>query len=535
MKPYLESEVYVPSEGDPASLLWLIGEAPGYDETVERKPFVGRAGQLLDQVLSANGIQRSKCFITNLCHYRPKGNKFELLSGTFELQQGILELNDLRAKYKPNLIVCLGNAPLSYICERNGITAWRGSILESSGIKCIPTFHPAYTLRDPLGYPILLNDFARIAKERLTPNVPSIEWNFQYGKGIHSGIIDYYLNSPTLAVDIESVKESSEIICVGFARSNTEAISIAASSPHEREWIQRLLSCDAQKIFHFGTFDTTMLRMNGYEIKNYVHDTIIQAHILNPELPRDLGFLTSIYTNIPYYKSEGRSNIPSDTKGWTSKRNKEELYIYNCKDCCATYQVYEVQKEEIEADADFKRLYEYEMELVQCTNEIGMNGMLRDPIQFRTLKNQLEVKQQTLKAHMDIIVGMNVNSPKQVQHVLYNVFKLPKRTNRESGNLTSDNDALISLINVIKTKLNELKMPSAINEWKVRLAFVQLVIQLRGVEKLISSYINILISPDGRVRSLYKVAGTETGRLSCSKYVDGTGCNMQTIPRETAD
>jgi DNA polymerase len=531
MKPYLASDVYVPNEGDPSAKIWLVGEAPGYEEVMEHRPFCGKAGKMLDQVLAASGIERSECFITNLCHYRPIGNKFEALIDSDELKSGLLELFNLMQTHHPNVIVALGNAPLGYLTFKNGINAWRGSILESNGQKIIPTLHPAYILYDPTGYPILLNDFMRIREQSRSPELPQLHWHFVYGKDVTQAHVESYASSVYLSVDIESVKGTGDIICVGFGRDRNNAISITTDTIHGRQWIRRLLESDAIKIFHFGSFDSTMLEMNGYEINNYAEDTIIQAHLLNPELPRDLGFLASVYTYIPCYKTEGRSNIPSDTKVWVAKRNKEELLIYNCKDICATFWIWEEQKKEIEADQDLSRLYKYEMDLVHVVRKMGSCGLFRDEVRWGEIKTSLETKQVLLQSQVDLICDthVNINSPKQVALVLYKKLELPVKMN--DGKITSDADALVSLINTCKSKIEEYKTSAKRNEWRLKLGFVELTNRLRGINKLLSSYINTPISNDGRCKSLYKVNGTETGRLACNKFVDGTGVNGQTFPR----
>lgn len=539
MKPYLESELYVPDEGNPSTAkLWIIGESPGYDEVMEGKPFIGKSGELLRATLASNNISLTDVFLTNLCHYRPKGNKFELLKGSEELAEGISDLTHLLLKYKPNLIVALGAHALYFLTKKHGIAAHRGSVLASdySGIKCIPSYHPAYVLRDSQAFPIFQADFNRIAREYQTPVISAIKWDFTYGKdSTLPALVDSYESAEYLAVDIESVKESTTIICVGFARSGTEAISIPLETGSDKEQIQRLLLSKAKKIFHFGTFDVTMLRLNGFTVENYTDDTIIAAHVLEPELPRDLGYVASIYTDIPAYKEEGRSNIPADTKGWSLKRNKEDLYIYNCKDVCATYLALFAELKDLR-ELGLEEFYRYEMEVVGMTIEMGLNGMLRDSIRHRLIQEALLKKQALLQQMLNVICGtnININSPKQMATVLYSGLKLPTRKNQE-GKVTADNDALVSLISHIKTHLSHLKTTGAITEWKMKLAFVEISIKMRGVSKMLSSYFNIEISEDNRVRSTYKVAGTESGRLSASKFVDGTGLNSQTIPREALE
>src|SRR5688572_6422650 len=107
--------IFVPDDGPLDSPIWIIGESPGSTEEVEKKPFVGEAGQLLMEVLRNHGIQRDEVRLCNLCHYRPYGNDFKNCIGTPQLEQSLELLHEQITKLRPNVIVPLGAYTLNYL------------------------------------------------------------------------------------------------------------------------------------------------------------------------------------------------------------------------------------------------------------------------------------------------------------------------------------------------------------------------------------------------------------------------------------
>jgi DNA polymerase len=138
----------VPGEGNPATELVFVGEGPGADEDAQGRPFVGRAGELLTAMIVAMGFPRDQVFICNVVKCRPPGNR---LPAPDEIAacQGFLHRQLLAIR--PKVICTLGNTPLRALMgdDKLGITKLRGQRLDWRGIPLIPTFHPAYLLRNP--------------------------------------------------------------------------------------------------------------------------------------------------------------------------------------------------------------------------------------------------------------------------------------------------------------------------------------------------------------------------------------------------
>jgi DNA polymerase len=137
----------VNTHGNRNSRLMFVGEAPGADEDAQGKPFVGRAGQLLTKMIEAMGIKREEVIIGNVNRCRPPGNRQPTLEEAAICRPFLFREI---ASIQPEIIVVMGNTALRNLLEvREGITRVRGKFQDFRGIKVMPTFHPAYLLRDP--------------------------------------------------------------------------------------------------------------------------------------------------------------------------------------------------------------------------------------------------------------------------------------------------------------------------------------------------------------------------------------------------
>jgi uracil-DNA glycosylase family 4 len=133
--------------GNRQARLMFVGEAPGAEEDAQGKPFVGRAGQLLTRIIEAIGMKRDEVIIGNVNRCRPPGNRQPTLEEAAICRPFLFREI---AAVRPEVIVVMGNTALRNLLEiREGITRVRGQFQDFRGIKVMPTFHPAYLLRDP--------------------------------------------------------------------------------------------------------------------------------------------------------------------------------------------------------------------------------------------------------------------------------------------------------------------------------------------------------------------------------------------------
>jgi uracil-DNA glycosylase len=137
----------VHTEGNRKARLMFVGEAPGADEDIQARPFVGRAGQLLTKIIEAIGLKREEVLIGNVNRCRPPGNRPPTPEEAAMCKPFLLREI---AVVQPEVIVVLGNTATRNLLEtRDGISKLRGRFHDYKGIKVMPTFHPAYLLRDP--------------------------------------------------------------------------------------------------------------------------------------------------------------------------------------------------------------------------------------------------------------------------------------------------------------------------------------------------------------------------------------------------
>jgi uracil-DNA glycosylase family 4 len=154
------------ADGNPKARVMFVGEAPGRDEDIEGLPFVGRSGKLLDRMIAAIGLDRTKVYIANVIPWRPPGNRTPTPQETqicLPFIQRQIELVD------PDILVTLGNpSTQTLLGTREGIMRTRGKWFDyetgTRAIRAIPTFHPAYLLRSPAYKRLSWQDLRAIAK-----------------------------------------------------------------------------------------------------------------------------------------------------------------------------------------------------------------------------------------------------------------------------------------------------------------------------------------------------------------------------------
>jgi len=148
------------ADGNPEADIMLVGEGPGEQEDLQGKPFVGRAGQLLDRMLAAIGLDRTKVYIANMVPWRPPGNRDPSPEELAQCTPFLLRQVELVA---PRLLVTLGNVPTKSLFQTaNGITRmrgqWRDLTVGNHPVRALATLHPAYLLRTPASKALAWND-----------------------------------------------------------------------------------------------------------------------------------------------------------------------------------------------------------------------------------------------------------------------------------------------------------------------------------------------------------------------------------------
>jgi uracil-DNA glycosylase family 4 len=528
----------VPPKGDPNnSIMALVGEQPGRTEVRRREPFCGPAGDELDKDLNSAGIPRSQCYITNtfkdldfpLEYYVTfkRGSVVYSADGLEYLQ--ILKEELLRCK--ANVIVAVGGVALHALCDRTGIMKWRGSIIESTlvpGKKVVPMIHPSTVIPPKnqfLNKRLIIFDLIRALEQsqfpeiRLTPRTVLIEpsyfdciryLEFLEEKGLSGTIIDF---------DIEVYKE--EISCISFAYSPDHSISIPfikadrdgtmidyfTPDQEMKVWqgIAKLL--ENPLIIKRGqnlAFDCTILLAKmGIKVHN-VRDIMVNQKIIMPDYKVGLDFTTSIHTDIPYYKDDGK-------KWFKIGGSWRTFWHYNGMDSIATAAIEPEQTKEI-AQQKNKQTVERQTKIIEPLVYMSSRGVRVDIEGMKNYEIKMTERINVISNQLKSIVGdfKKLPSPQQLAHYFYTV--LGHKPYLTKGHITTDDTALIRLA---RKGIKEASM----------------VKELRTLRKVVSTYANIdKVSADGRLHCSYNPVGTKTGRISSSEDIFGKGMNLQNWP-----
>ncbi len=148
--------------GNPKATLVFIGEAPGQEEDAQGLPFVGRAGQLLTKIIEAMGLKREDVYIANNLKCRPPNNRAPLPTEILACEENVKRQIELIG---PKVICTLGKfASQTLLRTQTPISALRGKFQDYHGIKVMPTFHPAYLLRNPADKRLVWEDMKKVKK-----------------------------------------------------------------------------------------------------------------------------------------------------------------------------------------------------------------------------------------------------------------------------------------------------------------------------------------------------------------------------------
>jgi uracil-DNA glycosylase len=335
--------------------LAIVGEAWGEEEERQQLPFVGASGQELTRILSDAGIDRSQCYLTNVFNLRPPGgNNIENLCGSkkdvgkgypypmlkqgkYILPQYLSELQRLKKELedvRPNLILATGNVPTWALLQRTGITAIRGTVSPCvlvAGLKVLPTYHPAAILRQWDLRHVTVLDCIKAKREADYPEIriPKRRVYVPETPAECRQIVQNLAAAPELSLDIETV--AGQISCVGFAPNKDEAYVfpfIDYTRPGNSYWstlddelhawacVRDLCGNDSFKVGQNLLYDMQYLwRVYGITVRRVLHDTMLMHHALQPESPKGLGFLGSVYTNEPAWKvnrPRGKEELKKD-------------------------------------------------------------------------------------------------------------------------------------------------------------------------------------------------------------------------------
>jgi DNA polymerase I len=506
---------YVPGIGPIGARLMILGEAPALEEIAAGKPFVGASGRELDKLLKDSGINRSDCWITNVCkYYVPPNIGTKKIPFNVRAEQANInlheQLNDLQNEInsiRPNCILALGGTALWALCGKTKITNYRGSILHGMGCKFVSTYHPAHLLHQAKGEikgywarQVMIFDFKRALEESFDSKLelPSRTLSVCRNSAQLYDFKERYKGYDKPAIDIEALNCIPS--CIGIAFTPYEGISVPLwnhsgistipDSDLVSIWILLSEILDQPVIGQNFKYDEDKISRLGFKISSLASDTMLKAFTINPELPKSLAFNTSIYTREPYYKDEG-----SDFD--ISKQSIDDLYIYNARDACVTKEIDLAMDSDID-ELGLRSFYDnFIMKLHPLYLDIENEGFTIDIEKRNELLRKYIKWSEGLNYELFRLVGdeINVNSPKQVFSLLFDNLKLPRREGTGEEEITA-------LLNNQSSKLSDDNR-----------RILEIILEKRRVDKTINTYMMALPDYDNKMKTTYFLC-LETGRTS---------------------
>lgn len=556
---------YVPGYGNPNACLMGVGEAPGKHEVERGYPFAGPTGDLVNQSFEYAGIDRSEVYLTNVSKIRPPNNKIQDLNlvGT-SIEEQLPQLWEEITTINPNCIIAFGGTALEALTGLKGIEKYRGSILQAkTGHKVIPTLHPASLLHnESSGAKTKWSEFAwikadvkRAAEQSLFReiNTPQRVLHIASSSIQFLRFLDKYSDNRDATIDVETFK--TIVQCVGIAFNDWEAMCVPTFDrdripDSEMPFIWKTLAeflHDTNKFLRAqnAKFDEKRCRQIGLDWHDCNFDIAMGWHVLFPEFPKKLEFISSVITEEPYYKSEGQDF----NKGRGKQANLEQWYKYNAKDAVVEHECADKIIQQLKDDNLWDFFIEKIHPLHRLYSDIEDVGILIDEQVRKNLSSKYEKlrieKQQYLIeqiANSDTEIAeqyknFNVmsNGPKnQVAKLLFGYLRLPIRAD------TGD-DTLKSLMNNVCSKD---KNPRRRN-------ICQGILEVRKIRKTIGTYINAepsaydvsrfglsisLLEHKPRIHTQCNTNGAETGRTSTGILkmpvsVEHEGIALQTMTK----
>jgi len=524
--------VCVAGDGPKDADLVVIGEAPGRAEARYGKPFMGESGKILRGELDKNGLE--SVYITNVVKCRPPDNR----TPTPDEVRACKPYLERELEFiKPKFVMTVG-VPATKVMFRGKakINQFHGELIESDKVDYIgmPTFHPAYTMRDPSKLPGFQNDIARLAKKvRGDSDETPLSWSV-VRRGNFESFIKEFILAPEFAFDLEtsglfSFDPEGYITAIGIALpTRTWVIPCHMHPDYTRFGVGPWRRGDAlKKLIHLlveiqhhtnkkgyawnGKFDNLWLR-NQFGVSFKLHfDGMLASHTLNENTDNDLtsncrAFLNVSEYDIPLKEKQGKTEYPM--------RN----FKYCASDAGYTLRLVKIFQKELKKALPLRRLfYQLIMPAARAMEDIEMEGLTVDLEAMEEIGLELLQEKIQIQKRLNKILGrtINWNAPAQVAKALYDDLGLECQEWTKKDNPSTSETALLDLIGTHEA--------------------VDLLVQYRERAKFISTYINgfkkFMIGDQLYVS--YKIHGTVTGRYSSRIHSiprDGKIRNLITAP-----
>lgn len=580
-------DIRVKASGSRTAKLAVVGMAPAKWEIGAGRPFTGPSGKELDAALSTVRIRRDSVYVSNLCEFFIDDNDLysvprELME--MEKRRVWSELDAVR----PNCLLILGGDTLDLLTarelrsrvaktgkvagkqqlytigSRKGITKWRGSTFEiesPSGRKqkCVAGMHPSNFVRGQWRWLPLFKyiDVPRAVTQssfsemKLTPRTAIVGPSFRTAREYLEELI--HGKATHISIDYEG---RQHITCLGAGASASEAICVPLSRVGSSKywdlseeiaiwklWCE-LLQSGKPLIAQNAAYEWIKSWLYGIYPRRLGIDTMLAHHMLypdwggaedewtkskrNPDYPgHGLALIVSQYTDIPFYKDDGRH--------WTPEMGEEVFWRYNTIDVMGAFEAGMKMHDELMSLGLWERYQESYCELLEHTLRMEWFGIAFDTARADDARTQSQAEIDTLltwlsdELHMKCVAKaeskgkapkgvFNLGSPKQLAaFFISRGYKPRMKYDKNAGKSkpTWDKDTLARI---------QIEHPDD--------NVLRTIVKINKTQDTIQKVLNVKLSPEGRIHTHFKLGGTNGTRWSSTESILGSGTNLQNPPRQ---
>jgi len=545
--------------------LMIVGEAPGAEEVAQGRPFVGRAGKLLREILTALHVDTSQIWYTNACCCRPPMNRTPKASDVAACKRRLISEID---EIQPRLVIALGNTAMSALLGGGaGITRRHGmyeDVETPNGfiVGVIPTLHPAGILRMPDGFRDLADDLSfaiAVSKGEQEPVVqpPYDDFTIVNTTETLHQLLDRLAESEEVAIDLETTgldPRVGDILSCAFTFGDLETFVIDwfELSPKTRKILCAEMN-DCKGVYHNGQFDVQWLWEKGAAV-GIVADTMLAHYCLDERKGgHGLKRLATAYFQAPEYDAEVRATLEDGRKAplalsshdWATDGGLcERVMRYNGADSYYTMRLWQRLRTEMNED-DVTWVHDAILiPAVRHFIRLEMDGMLVDTDYLQQVGEEWMTEILSLEDKLRRYPGaetLNLRSSKQVQEFLFDTLGLETMPCDAEGGVSMET-ALEMTSGVQDEDAQEFWRTSQFKRgtkarstgtymlfWLAQQhEFPRLMVRHRILSKQYGAYHDgyvRLMDETNRIRPRYRLHGTRTGRLS------STDPNIHGMPR----
>lgn len=536
----------------------FVGDVPSEQDLSRGMPFSGGTGIEFFKMLGEAGMSQGDSFLTYVCNDRvPKGRVEGVVAskkkditpehihwnGKFVLpcvKEGAERLRQELLAVRPNVVCAVGNLALWVLTGEWGVGLWRSSQMESTlipGLKVIPTLPPSILYGQWSQRPIIVHDLKRVKRNSESPEItrpnysivirPSYSLAVQTLEGLVALAKQRAASGTKLLIGADIETRAGHIACIAFAWSPSDAITIPLMCQHNPEgyWSEEeeahlvLLMCDLMRhskiIGQNWLYDAQYIYRHWHFLCPDVEDTMIQQHSCFSNMEKGLAFLSSMYLEDHFYWKDDRTNWITGPQG----EGEDVYWRYNATDSLRTLAIHGVL-EEVVKSLGMTEVNAFQQKLAHAVLRTMNRGIRVDADARLALSFFLQEEVAKREQWLQSAIGheLNIKSPKQMADLFYQELgqaEVRKRQPDGSLSVTTNDEALRKI-----AEREPLLLP-----------ITRKISELRSLGVFHSTFVQAPLDIDGRIRTSFNIAGTETYRFSSSKNAFGSGLNCQNIPK----